>query len=150
MKRTGRMLAELRGTSENLEDQLADGKTVEAGLDSLMRLDAEHRLTTGANKRLAEQRIPRAEIDEMEKTAKFLLTRGAALREEARRRLEKTAKLISGAAEFEGTITFDPAQTISGALTARAERMETQADNYRRWAAERAEQHEKLLKQAGL
>lgn len=150
MIRAVRVLDELRETSGALEDQLIAGEAPDSGLDSVLRLEAHQRLITRTNKQLAEQKIPRAEIDEMEKTARFLLVRAAALREEAARRLEKTAQLIAEAAEFEGGILFDPAHTISGSLTTRAEALETQADNYRRWAAERTERHEKLLKQVGL
>ncbi len=149
MARAGRASEEIRRISEKLELQLTDGQPIKSGLAELMRLEAEHRLVTRANRRLAEERIPNAEIAEMNKAAAFLLAQAGALREEARIRLEKTAQLISQAAEFEGNITFNPANTISGALAARAEALEAQADNYRRWAAERAERHEKLLAQLG-
>ena len=149
MARAGRTAEEIRRVSEKLELQLTDDQPIKTGLAELMRLEAEHRLVTRANRRLAEERIPNAEISEMQETAAFLLAQASALREEARIRLEKTAQLISQAAEFEGNITFNPAHTVSGALATRAEALETEADNYRRWAAERAERHHKLLAQIG-
>lgn len=149
MTRAGRISEEIRKASDKLEIQLTDSQPIKSGLAELMRLEAEHRLVTRANRRLAEERIPAAEIAEMHATAMFLLGQAGALRNEAQIRLEKTAQLISQAAEFEGNITFNPANTVSGALAARAEALETEADNYRRWAAERAERHQKLLAQIG-
>lgn len=149
MARAGRSTQEIQRLYETLELQLVDGEPVQSGLENLIRLEAEHRLITRANKRLAEQRIPEAECKEMQQHAAFLLEQAKALREEAAARLEKTAQLISQAAEFEGNITFNPANTISGALAARAEALETEADSYRRWAEERAERHRKLMAQIG-
>lgn len=39
---------------------------------------------------------------------------------------------MAEAAEFEGHIAFDPANTLSGALIAHAEELELQADHHRR------------------
>lgn len=132
------------------ERLLADaGAKIDRDLDRLVRAEAAHRVATRANRNLAERRIPEAEVEELSLTARFLDARAMALRAEAQLRLEKTAQLISQAAEFEGSIQFDPARTVSGGLTARAKEMETQAENYRRWAAERSDRHEKLLRETG-
>jgi hypothetical protein len=133
--------------SEQAEMRLTHGDSLGEEVTVLIHLEAQHRLMTRANRRLLERLIPEAEITEMLASADHLLAKGRALRAEAAARIEKTAKLMAEAAQFEGNIVFDPTQTLSGALLAEAEQLERQADTHRRWAAERAEKHQQTLRE---
>jgi hypothetical protein len=148
MKRIAEVTASIASQSEEGELAWATGAGFDLqSLDSLMRLEAEHRLLTRANRRLIERLMPAAEIEGLHASAQHLLAKASALRAEAQRRIARTAELMAEAAEFEGHIEFDPAQTLSGALIAHAEELEKQADNHRRWAAEREAKHEKTLRE---
>lgn len=146
MRRASETADRIGSITSEIELALAHGAEPPA-LEPLLKMDLEHRILTRANLRLVERLVPEAEIDEMQMTATHLLSRAAALRQEAAGRIARTAQLMAEAAEFEGHIRFDPAQTLSGALTAHAVELETQADNYRRWAEERALKHEQVLRE---
>lgn len=145
--RLGELATAIAHHSEQAEMRLTHGDAVGDGLPALMQMEAEHRLMTRANRRLLERLIPEAEIGEMLASGDYLVAKARALRAEAAARIEKTARLMADAAEFEGNIVFDPAQTLSGALIAEAEQLERQADTHRRWAAERAEKHQQRLRE---
>jgi hypothetical protein len=114
-------------------------------IDGAARAEAERRNAVQAGQWLVERLLPEAEIRELAVRADYQMAQAMALRIEAGRRIERTAKLMTEAAEFEGLIAFDPAETLSGALTARAEEMERDADHCRRQAADRADRHQDLL-----
>jgi|GEM_PF-6483545 len=148
MKRIAEVSAAIASRSETGELAWATGGEFDAtSLDSLMLLEAEHRLLTRANRRLIERLTPAAEIEGLRASARHLLAQASALRAEAQRRIARTAELMAEAAEFEGRLEFDPAQTLSGALIAHAEELEKQADSHRRWADEREAKHEKTLRE---
>ncbi len=148
-----RLMATMRelGKQLALEQRAAEEAMIESGstemLAGLGHLEAEHRLVSRANQRLVERMLPESEIVELSASGDQLASLARAVREEAHSRMEKTARLMAEAAEFEGHISFDPANTLSGALTAHAEELEAQADNHRRWAAERLEKHEQTLRE---
>lgn len=138
--------ANILSTSAAAEDAFIDGQEPNDGIDAVQRLETTHRIMTRSNRRLLERLIPQAEIAELRVAAELFLARARALRQESLNRIEKTAKLIADAADFEGAIVFDPSQTISGALISEAERCEAEADRHRQWASERQQQYEKVLR----
>lgn len=138
---------ELASLSAESELAIIHGSAVSDFSHPIRQKESEHRLITRAHQRLIEQMIPEAEISEMKYFANHLAAKARATREEATSRIEQTAQLMAQAAAFEGHISFDPANTLSGALVAHAEEMETQVDQYRRWASERTEKHQRILKE---
>lgn len=114
---------------------------------TLSALEIEHRMVSRAHQRIVERLLPEADIEELLAHANLLASRAKTIRAEAEARIARTAQLMAEAAEFEGHIAFDPANTLSGALLAHAAELETQVDNYRRWAAERSDQHEQRLRE---
>lgn len=142
MQKLGRQLAEAHRAAE---DAVIAGETPD--LARLARQEAEHRLVSRAHQRIVERLLPEADIEELLANANLLAARARALRAEAEARIAKTAQLMAEAAEFEGHIAFDPANTLSGALLAHAMELETQVDNHRRWAAERSDKHEQRLRE---
>jgi hypothetical protein len=142
MQSLGRQLNEL---SRAAEDAVIAGES--ADLDTLARREQEHRLVSRSHQRIIERLLPEADIEELLAHAHLLAARAKALRVEAETRIAKTAQLMAEAAEFEGHISFDPANTLSGALIAHAVELETQVDNYRRWAGERSDKHAQRLRE---
>lgn len=147
MRSTHQMSRELTEFSAKAEESIIAGADTGKFVAALQKKEAEHRLASRAHQRLVERALPEAEIGELHVNATHLLAKARATRQEAAARIERTAQLMAEAAEFEGHISFDAGNTLSGALTAHAEEMESQADNYRRWAAERTEKHEKILRE---
>jgi hypothetical protein len=143
MQELGRDLATVGRAAE---DAVISGET-QPDLATLAQRETEHRLISRAHQRLVERLLPEADIDELLANASQLAARAKAIREEAEARIAKTAQLMAEAAEFEGHIAFDPANTLSGALLAHAVELETQTDNHRRWASERADKHEQRLRE---
>ncbi len=147
MKTTGDLYRHLAGLNEEAEAAVAEGAEVSAYANRIMQTEAEYRLATRTHQRLTEMMIPEEEIQELLRTASHLAARAKATREEAVTRIEQTAKLMAQAAEFEGHISFDPANTLSGALIAQAEQMEQQVDQYRRWATEKKEKYQQIQRE---
>ncbi len=111
------------------------------------QLRTAHEAASRAHRRIIEELLPLAEIDFLEAAAEELETQAAAVQAAAAERLRKTADLMAQAAEHEGSIVFDPAQTLSGALQSRAGILLRQAADHRRWARERKDRHERLVQQ---
>jgi len=144
-----RLSRELRESTVARQQQLietAEETVLAEAAEHVAKLEAQYRLVLGATERLAEQALPLAEIDELRRTSDHLLAQARGLRQEAAQRMAKTARLIAEAARFEGNITFDASETLSGTLVAYAADLEAEADRYRRWAAERAERHQETLR----
>lgn len=144
---THQLSKQLSALSEQSEVEVIFGTEVRDLADSIRQKESEHRLSTRAHQRLVERMLPETEIQELIHSANHLAAKARATREEAAARIEQTAKLMAKAAEFEGHISFDSANTLSGALIAHAEEMEMQVDNYRRWASEREEKHQRILRE---
>lgn len=134
-----------------LEDRLIESQTAGSkvssieGLKRLAQLDAEHRLTTLANSKILERLLPRAEILSLECASAHFRSQADALRVVAEDRLRKTTEMMADAAQHEGSIVFDPSQTLSGVLHQYADELDKQAANHRTWAQQRAEDHERLI-----
>lgn len=146
--RAKRLLENVQHAGTAVEDALIDGEET-ADLAHLTALEFEHRMVTRANLRIVEHLLPQAEIAELSRSAEFFVAQARALRAEAHQRMQKTAELMADAAAFEGHITFSPEHTLSGALQAQAAEFDRQADNARRWAAERTERYEKIVRDLG-
>lgn len=144
---TQKLSREISTVTTAIEMKIVAGTSAGNFMDELGRKEAEHRLSTRAYQRLVERLLPQAEIDELRKSTEHLLAKARSARQEAAARIERTAKLMAEAAEFEGNITFDAANTLSGVLFEHAAQLETQADNLRRRAAERIEKHERILQE---
>lgn len=142
MQGLGRQLAE---SGRAAEDAVIAGE--KADLATLAKHEMEHRLVSRAHQRIVERLLPEADIEELLANANHLAARAKAIRAEAEARIAKTAQLMAEAAEFEGHIAFDPANTLSGALLAHAAELEAQVDNHRRWAGERSDRHEQRLRE---
>lgn len=142
MQDLGRRLAECGRAAE---DAVIGGE--KADLATLAKQEMEHRLVSRANQRIVERLLPEADIEELLANANLLASRAKAIRAEAESRIAKTAQLMAEAAEFEGHIAFDPANTLSGALLAHAAELEAQVDNHRHWAGERSDKHEQRLRE---
>ncbi len=147
MKTTGDLYRHLACLNEEAEAAVAEGAEVSVYSFRIMQSEAEYRLATRTHQRLTEMMIPEEEIQELLRTASHLAARAKATREEAVTRIEQTAKLMAQAAEFEGHISFDPVNTLSGALIAQAEQMEQQVDQYRRWATEKKEKYQQIQRE---
>lgn len=142
MQQLGRQLAEVGRAAE---DSIIGGESPD--LDRLAHCELTHRMVSRAHQRIVERLLPEADIEDLLANANLLASRARAIRAEAEARIAKTAQLMAEAAEFEGHIAFDPANTLSGALLAHAVELETQVDNHRRWAAERSDKHEQRLRE---
>ena len=147
-----RLMRRMQDLGRDLSDaaRSAEDSVIEEGepdLSRLTQLEVEHRIVSRAHQRLVERLLPEVEIAELTAIAAQLAARAKAVRLEAETRIARTAKLMAEAAEFEGHIAFDPANTLSGALFAHAAELETQCDNHRRWASERTEKHELRLRE---
>lgn len=141
---------EAAGRLENdlIESRIAGTPFAAAkALDEIDRIDAEHRLVTRANIKILEHLAPQAEIAKLERAAEHLESKAEALRTAANERLRKTAELMEQAAEHEGAIVFDPAQTLSGVLDRRAEQFAQMAASHRTWAAQKTEEYLRLARE---
>jgi len=140
-----------REAARQIEDGLIESKidgrkwSPSESLDRLAKLDAHHRLVTAANSKVLERLLPAAEIASLELAAAHYRTQASALREVAEDRLRKTTELMADAAEHEGSIVFDPTQTLSGILHQQAAELELQATNHQTWAEQRKEEHFRLV-----
>ncbi len=156
----GRLVREAKDLSEarrtatrQLEDTLiaarVDGRkwSPSDGLDKVGKIDAHHRLVTASNSRVLEHLLPAAEIETLELAGAQYRAQAAALREVAEDRLRKTTELMADAAEHEGSIVFDPTQTLSGILHHQAAELEIQAANHQTWALQRREEHARIVGQ---
>jgi hypothetical protein len=131
-----------------LDDALIEGQRLTATqLDNHVRLESEHRAIIRANGRLVERLLPCTEIELLELLAAEVFTHARELRRVAAERIEKTARLLAQAAEYEGEIAFDPRNTISGLLTAEAEQLERRGRDHLKWASERREKFDALTAQ---
>jgi len=110
-------------------------------------MEREHRAVTRASLRVAERRLPQAEIDLLFAESEAGYAMCVALREIANERFRKTAELMTEAAQHEGEILFDPANTVSGHLHARAAEFERRGDDNLRWAQDRQVQFDRLTKE---
>ncbi len=149
MQASNAITRELRDASVQGQSLLIDGAAeaeIQEAAARIATLEARYRLLLGASERLAEQSLPLAEIDDLRRTSDHMLAQARALRQESALRIAKTAKLMAEAAQFEGNISFDTTETLSGALVAHAADLEAEADRYRRWAAERADKHQQTLR----
>jgi uncharacterized protein (UPF0147 family) len=112
----------LRAAAASAQNELIEGDGLERALVEpaveIAGLEAQYRLVLSASERLAEQSLPTAEIDELRRTSDHLLAQAKALRQESAQRIAKTAKMIAEAAQFEGNITFNASETLSGVLVA--------------------------------
>ena len=132
-----------------IESHAAGGDSGELSgkLKKLATLEAEHRSVSRANSRILEHLLPQSQIAELNRAADHLTVKAYAVREAAAQRIQKTAQMMAEAAEYEGGIVFDSANTLSGEMHAQASEFERQAANYRTWAREREEQYLKLARE---
>ncbi len=122
-------------------------KQVDQAARALEDMEREHRAVTRASLRIAERRLPQAEIDLLFAESEASYAMCLALREIANERFRKTAELMTEAAQHEGEILFDPANTVSGRLHAQAAEFERRRDDNLRWAQERQVQFDRLAKE---
>ncbi len=140
-----------REAAKQLEDALIESRaesrswSASDGLEKLAQLDAEHRLVTASNSKVLEHLLPHAEIETLELAAAHYRTQADALRVVAEDRLRKTTEMMAEAAQHEGSIVFDPAQTLSGVLHQHADDLDKQAVNHLTWARQRREDHSRLV-----
>lgn len=114
---------------------------------SLEDLDREWRAVTRASLRIAERKLPQAEIDLLFAEAEANFAMCVALRETAQERFRKTAEMMTEAAQHEGGIVFDPASTVSGRLFAQADDYDRRGTEHRRWADERKVAFDRLMRE---
>ncbi len=150
LDRLGQIQKAVRETRDRFEQAVIAASDTAVAVTDFHRLEAEQRLLTEANRRFVEKLIPDAVGQEMETTAKQRLALAAELRQQAGARLKRTAQLMADAAEHEGGIVFDSQRTVSGELMREAERLEAEADTYRRWLAEHQDKFEKIRAASGL
>jgi hypothetical protein len=133
---------------DSIETGLIESETagVLADLKKLDALEAEHKAVLRANSRILEHLLPRAEIAELRRAAESLSIKAQAVRSAAAQRIEKTARMMADAAEYEGGIVFDSMNTLSGEMHRQAAEFERQAANYLEWARQREEQYLRLAK----
>lgn len=122
-------------------------KQVDQATKALEELEREHRSITRAALRIAERRLPQAEIDLLFAEAEANFAMCLELREIANERLRKTAELMTEAANHEGEILFDSTNTVSGQLQAQALEYERRGNDNERWAEERKVQFDRLIKE---
>jgi len=115
-------------------------------LQALAALEAEQRFVLQVSSRIVESLLPGAEIVETRRAAEYFAFKANGLREAALQRIQKTAQLMVEAAEYEGSITFDSQNTVSGELRRHAEVFEQRAQSYRE-AARRLETKQLKLNQ---
>ncbi|MBX9601929.1 MAG: hypothetical protein K2X35_13025 [Bryobacteraceae bacterium] len=148
-----RLLHACGEASRQVDDAIIDASIAAAEPDlaallaTFEQLRSAHDAAARAHRRIVEELLPSAEIDYLEAAAEELETQAAAVHAAASERLRKTTELMAQAAEHEGSIVFDPGQTLSGALQARAEILLQQAADHRRWARERRDRHHRLAQQ---
>jgi hypothetical protein len=133
---------------DSIETGLIESETsgIPAELKKLDALQGEHNAVLRANSRILEHLLPRAEIAELRRAAESLSIKAQAVREAAAQRIEKTARMMAEAAEFEGGIVFDSMNTLSGEMQRQAAEFERQAANYLEWARQREEQYLRVAK----
>lgn len=122
----------------------------EAAAERLRRIDEEQQAVARGNRKLVEELIPAAEVHLFEQSAAECEAQGQAVQDAARERMEKTARLLAGAAAHEGGIVFDPWTTVSGVLEARAQGLFALAEQHRRRGWERRERHAGILRRAAM
>jgi hypothetical protein len=125
----------------------AKPKQVDQAAKALDELEREHRSVTRAGLRIAERRLPQAEIDLLFAEAEANFAMCMELREIANERFRKTAELMTEAAQHEGEILFDSTNTVSGQLQAQAVEYERRGNDNYRWADERKVQFDRLMKE---
>jgi hypothetical protein len=127
-----------------VDDSAAD---IAAKVRALAALEAEHRSVSRANSRIIEHLLPQAEIAELDRKADHFSAKAYAVREAAMERIQRTARMMAEAAEYEGGIVFDPANTLSGEMRRQAAEFDREAANHRTWAREREEQYLRLARE---
>lgn len=114
---------------------------------ALEDLERECRSVSRAALRIAERRLPQAEIDLLFCEAEANFAMCLELREIGQERFRKTAEMMSEAALHEGGIAFDPSNTVSGRLFAQAAEHERRGNEHLRWADERKVAFERLARE---
>ncbi|HZO56963.1 MAG TPA: hypothetical protein VFB63_29910 [Bryobacteraceae bacterium] len=125
----------------------AKPKQVDQATKALEELEREHRSVTRAGLRIAERRLPKAEIELLFAEAEANFAMCLELREIANERFRRTAELMTEAAQHEGEILFDPSNTVSGQLQAQAMEYERRGNDNQRWADDRQVQFDRLMKE---
>ncbi|MEP7366636.1 MAG: hypothetical protein ABI972_25550 [Acidobacteriota bacterium] len=122
-------------------------KHADQAAKALDDLEREHRSVTRATLRIAERRLPKAEIDLLFAEAQASFAMCVELRDIANERFRKTAELMTAAAQHEGEILFDSTNTVSGQLQAQALEYERRGNDNERWAEDRQVQFDRLMKE---
>lgn len=125
----------------------AKPKQVDQATKALEELEREHRSVTRAALRIAEMRLPKAEIELLFAEAEADFAMCIELRQIAQERIRRTAELMTEAANHEGEIVFDPSNTVSGQLQTQAQEFERRGNDNQRWADERQVQFNRLMKE---
>jgi hypothetical protein len=116
-------------------------------IESVARLEREHKIISQANSHTLERLLPEADIRELGLAAEYCRVQADALRQVVAERIQRTAQLMADAAAYEGEIAFDPLKTLSGELQLQAAELDRKAENYRRWKGEREESYSKLCRE---
>ena len=141
----------MREATERLDEiwiaSPAKPKQADQASKALSELEREHRSVTRAALRIAERRLPKAEIELLFAEAEANFAMCTELREIAQERYKRTAELMTEAANHEGEILFDPTNTVTGQLQSQAAEYERRGNDNKRWADERQTQFNRLMKE---
>jgi hypothetical protein len=144
------MAAAVRQAETRVDDfwiETPDAASAPAALGELRRIESEHRAVSRAALQVAERRLPLAEIVHLETEANEYFALARELSNMAQERIRRTAELMAQAAEHEGEIAFDSRKTLSGQLLAQAAEFQRRGEESQRWADERRQRHQRLMKE---
>jgi hypothetical protein len=111
-----------------IEDRFIEGEEADArSLREIVLAEAEQKSVTGAIARLVEHAIPITTVSSLRAREVWLLEKARELMRISEERMEKAIAMLGEAAEFEGGITVDVRNTLSGLLVSHAEELEREA-----------------------